>query len=62
MFTRKGTCFEISPLRKERTVSKINELKNNLREDEILIHVYFAESYENKQQDEIQSAYFGHMF
>ena len=26
----------------------------------MLLHVDYAESYENKQQDECQSAYFGH--
>ena len=35
-------------------------LKSNLRHDELILHVDYAENYENKQQDEVQSAYFGH--
>lgn len=37
-----------------------NDLKNNLGKNDILVHVDYSESYENKQQREIQSAYFGH--
>lgn len=37
-----------------------NNIKNNMGENEMLVHVDFAEKYENKQQLEIQSAYFGH--
>ena len=37
-----------------------NNVKNNLTRNEVLIHVDYSESYENKQQREIQSAYFGH--
>ena len=37
-----------------------NQLKNDMPENNILLHVDYAESYENKQQDECQSAYFGH--
>ena len=37
-----------------------NDAKANLAKNEILIHVDYSESYENKQQREIQSAYFGH--
>ena len=37
-----------------------NNIKNNMGENEMLVHVDFAENYENKQQSEIQSAYFGH--
>ena len=37
-----------------------NEIKNGLKPNEILVHVDFAENYENKQQSEVQSAYFGH--
>lgn len=35
-------------------------IKNNMGENEMLVHVNFAENYENKQQSEIQSPYFGH--
>ena len=37
-----------------------NDAKANLAKNEILIHVDYSESYENKQQRKIQSAYFGH--
>ena len=37
-----------------------NDVKNNLTKNEVLIHVDYSESYENKPQREIQSAYFGH--
>ena len=35
-------------------------LQNNFTKNEVLIHVDYSESYENKQQREIQSVYFGH--
>ena len=34
--------------------------KNNLGRNDILVHVDYSEGYENKQQHEDQSAYFGH--
>ena len=37
-----------------------NEHKDSLSDEDLLIHVDFAENYRNDQQDEIQSAYFGH--
>ena len=37
-----------------------NNVKSSLAKNEILIHVDYSESYENKQQREIQSTYFGH--
>lgn len=39
-----------------------NEIKSNLKRNQLLLHVGYSESYENKQQGEIQSAYFGHAF
>ena len=45
---------------KRQQVKCYNEIKENLEEDEILLHVDYSENYENKQQGEIQSAYFGH--
>ena len=38
----------------------INNLKNEMPPNAMLLHVDYAESYENKQQDECKSAYFGH--
>lgn len=35
-------------------------VKDNLKENEILVHVDFSENYDNKQQHAIQSAYFGY--
>lgn len=37
-----------------------NKLKMEMPPNAILVHVDYSESYENKQQDECQSAYFGH--
>ena len=37
-----------------------NNLKNEMPPNAMLLHVDYAESYENKQQDECQSAYFDH--
>lgn len=37
-----------------------NNLKSTLKPSEILIHVDYSENYANKEQQEIQSAYFGH--
>ena len=45
---------------KRQQVKCYNEIKENLEEDEILLHVDYSENYENKQQGEIQRAYFGH--
>ena len=39
---------------------KYNEIKANLKDKEMLLHVDFAENYHNKQRSGIQSAYFGH--
>ena len=35
-------------------------LKENLKTNEFIIHVDYSENYEDTEQDEIQSAYFGH--
>ena len=40
--------------------SAYNEVKDNLKQTNHLIHVDYSENYNNKQQWEIQSAYFGH--
>ena len=37
-----------------------SRLKNEMPDNAMLVHVHYSESYENKQQDECQSAYFGH--
>ena len=37
-----------------------NRLKENLKTNEFLIHVDYSENYKDKEQDEIQSVYFGH--
>lgn len=46
--------------RKRRQVEYYNHLKASMTKHECLIHVDYSESYSNKQQGEIQSAYFGH--
>ena len=42
-----------------RTLKRHNKQKDELKTGEALIHVDFSESYNNTQQDEIQSAYIG---
>ena len=39
---------------------RYNKLKEELGENEILLHFDYSENYSNIQQGEIQSAYFGH--
>ena len=39
--------------------SAYNACKIDLAPGEVLIHIDYSESYKNKQQDKIQSAYFG---
>ena len=46
--------------RKRVQVAEYNRQKNDLVEGEILIQCDYSENYKNKDQDEIQSAYFGH--
>ena len=37
-----------------------NQLKENHKTSEFIIHVNYSENYKDKEQDKIQSAYFGH--
>lgn len=37
----------------------IQEIKNNLKQDEVLIHLDFSENYNTKYGEEVQSAHFG---
>ena len=37
-----------------------NNVKDNLEENEVIGHVGYSENYNNKDQQEIESAYFGH--
>ena len=37
-----------------------NWLKENLKTNEFIIHVDYSENYKDQEQDEIQSAFFGH--
>lgn len=46
--------------RKRAQASVLIETKNNLQEGDVLMQVDYSESYKNNEQDEIQSAYFGH--
>ena len=39
--------------------TEITRIKNNLYEDEILIHLGYSENYKCQHQNETQSAYFG---
>ena len=44
---------------KRQQQSKISHLKTNLKSTEILLHVDYSQSHKSKEQNEIQSAYFG---
>ena len=49
-------------IRRKRTqVAAFNALKENLEENEILFQCDYSENYKKLAQDEIQSAYFGHL-
>ena len=37
-----------------------NNVKDNLEENEVLVHVDYSDNYSIKDQQKIQSAYFGH--
>ena len=37
-----------------------NRLKENLKKNEFIIHIDYSKNYKDKEQDEIQSAYFRH--
>ena len=41
-----------------RKVNAYYEINTSLSENDQILHVHFAESYKNDQQDAIQSAYF----
>ena len=43
-----------------RQFSELKHLKNNLEENQVILSVDFSKNYDNKQNHEIQSAYFGH--
>ena len=45
--------------RKRIQAAAYNQCKTGLEQGEAIFHVDYSESYKNKQQDEIQSAYFG---
>ena len=44
---------------KRKQQQEYNRIKNNLQTNEILIHLDYSENYKSKQQNAIQSAYFG---
>jgi len=44
---------------KRRQFAEIKRVTDDLGEDEIVIHLDYSENYKCKQQNEIQSAYFG---
>ena len=45
---------------KRQKQSKISYLKANIKVNEVLIHLDYSENYKSQDQNEIQSAYFGH--
>jgi len=46
--------------RKRSQAASLIESKSNLKEGQLLMQVDYSESYKNAEQNEIQSAYFGH--
>ena len=52
--------FRIHVYNVSRQHSELKYLKKNLKENEVIFSVEFSKNYENKQRNEIQSAYFGH--
>ena len=50
---------ELHIYRKREKVASYNKQKDELKTGEALIYVDYSESYNNTQQEEIQSAYFG---
>ena len=46
--------------RKRSQATSLIEVKSNLQEDHLLMQVDYSESYKNAEQNQIQSAYFGH--
>ena len=44
---------------KRRQGNAYREMKDSLKDDDLMVQVDFAESYRNEQQDAIQRAYFG---
>ena len=45
--------------RKRMQAAAYNSSKKNLKQGKAIVHVDYSESYNNKQQDKTQSAYFG---
>ena len=50
---------KVEMYRKREQVASYNKQKDDLKTREALIHVDYSENYNNTQQDEIQSVYFG---
>ena len=60
LFNEKVKILKAHIFVKKTKNTQYNRLKENLKTNEFIIHVDYSENYKNKEQDEIQSAYFGH--
>ena len=60
LFNEQGKILKAHIFVKRTKNTHYTWLKENLKTNEFMIHVDYSENYEDKEQDEIQSAYFGH--
>ena len=60
LFNEQGKILKAHIFVKRTQNTHYTWLKENLKTNEFIIHVDDSENYEDKEQDEIQSAYFGH--
>ena len=60
LFNEQGKILKAHIFVKRTQNTHYTWLKENLKTNEFIIHVDYSENYEDKEQDEIQSAYFGH--
>ena len=60
MFNSKISVLKMHIIVKREQKRFYNNVKDNLEENEVLVHVDYSKSYSDKDQQEIQSAYFGH--
>ena len=60
LFNEQGKILKAHIFVKRTQNTHYTWLKENLKTNEFIIHVDYSENYEDKEQEEIQSAYFGH--
>ena len=60
LFNEQAKILKVHIFVKRTQNTQYNRLKENLKTNEFIIHVDYSKNYKDKEQDEIQSAYFGH--